>query len=261
MIGESGATGALVYQWHHCWRSRAQPMLRPSRSRVTLLRPSRSRATLLHTRAAAGLRPAGAAAPALTAINRGHRHMLVVGHQQLAVSAEPPACPRSAGWTVPTRPRRARHSSSVCCVRRSCSTPWICRSLRSRCRQRLLGQVQPASAVSRNVAGVIAGSRRRLARRRPKLIPGVFARAATPRGVVWAREDPVNVSGHRTSSPGEVQLLGDRDEVPQVAQLGCHGAILRDDQGTSAARRGCRGRFRGPRVRVSPGFELGRRVR
>ena len=45
---------------------------------------------------------------------------------------------------------------------------------------------------------MIAGSRRRLARRRPKLIPGVFARAATLRGVVWALEDPVNVSGHRT---------------------------------------------------------------
>jgi hypothetical protein len=40
------------------------------------------------------------------------------------------------------------------------------------------------------------------------LIPGVFARAATPRGGVWAREDPVNVCGRRTSST----LLGRVDE-------------------------------------------------
>ena len=31
-------------------------------------------------------------------------------------------------------------------------------------------------------------------------IPGVSAATTTPRGAAWAREDPANVCGHRTSS-------------------------------------------------------------
>ncbi len=103
--------------------------------------------------------------------------------------------PRSP--TAPRRPGSAPATGSGP-NRRSARTPTSCASCRTRSRS---GGAPAASAVSRNVTGVIAGSRRRLARRRPKLIPGVFARAATPRGVVWAREDPVNVSGHRTSDP------------------------------------------------------------
>ena len=101
---------------------------------------------------------------------------------------------------------------------------------------------------------MIAGSRRRLARRRPKLIPGVFARAATPRGVVWAREDPVNVSGHRTSRARlrsvRVRLRDRRVEIPAIGlhQADDHKCLSVATNGPSSeARRHPDRQGRGPR--------------
>ncbi len=175
MIGESGATGALVYQWHHCWRSRAQPMgdeprlghdagagagPRPHRSRVALLRPNRSRATLLHTRAAAGLHPAGAAAPAgptAPTCLRPHR----------------PPRPTSHPATAPRTPRTGCEDSPAACA----VDPGGVRRHPAPC---TVGRSQPQSAGS--------GARRSLVRARPHPVgadldparPGLIGAIRTP---------------------------------------------------------------------------------